>query len=108
MSIKRPTTVKVGPFTYDIIYDAGILREKDPGLVGQTHHRNQQIIIRDDQVEDQIRDTLIHEIFHIIWVVAGLHERENMTQEENIAAISPNLLEVLRANPDLVPYLLSQ
>jgi hypothetical protein len=47
--------------------------------------------------------TLLHEVVHAIFKIAGL---PNEKEEDTVTRLSPLLLDTLRRNPDLVAYLL--
>jgi len=105
----RPTQVWVGPFPYRVEYnDAAIdnicVREQKD-VIGHTDHRAITITIRESMSEQQIRDTLLHEILHCIFGVSGLYERKEPTEEEIVSSIAPTLVWALRVNRELVEYL---
>lgn len=55
-----------------------------------------------EQSEDCMRDTVLHETLHCVSHLAGLD-----LEEETIAPLAAALLQVLRANPELVACLVS-
>jgi hypothetical protein len=48
--------------------------------------------------------TLLHELLHAIWYAAG-RRGEKLAEEEAIRTLSPLLLDVLKANPDVLAFL---
>jgi hypothetical protein len=113
----EPDEVKLGPHTFKIYWSQThwnrlTLEEDGLGrLVGRTHHPKCEIYIKPGMSLSQSRDTLLHEILHVlIGTGVGLNYRvaiaENADLEEAIVAtVTPWLLGVLRDNPAVLAYL---
>lgn len=109
--MNRPDVITVGPFPYHIIYDGGATAKRSvvalADLVGQCDLNALTIWIDPDRPEARIRETLVHELLHALWDVAGLPSRdtERVGQEETVDALASGLTLLLRDNPALVKYL---
>jgi Zn-dependent peptidase ImmA (M78 family) len=98
-----PDSVRVGAATYTF------KRRKMDALYGQTHHRKAVINLNTKQADTQLRDTVLHEILHVIFNQAGMasildtwtHEHEEMMTR----LLAPWVLSVIRDNPDLLAFL---
>ncbi len=100
----RPETVTIigQPFAIKWVEEKGELSDGDN--LGRTHVSKQRISITTDQGDDQMRDTMIHELLHASLGMLGvLSDREE--QERVVAALSPVVLNILRANPDVTKWL---
>ena len=123
--VSRPDQVKVGHRTYRIQYledhewqEAG----EDEGQRGVTHHPSGLIRIRisyDGQrsADDMLRELLLHEFLHICnsngmaWNAwENLKEADaldySVVEEILVGAAAPQLLMVLKDNPEVLAYLL--
>ena len=109
--MKRPETIKVGAMSYKVVYDKAALDAiavlSHKHLMGDTSHLHLLMTIDDTLPEQVIRDTLLHETLHTLWVSGGFGDLE-MTQEQLVSALTPRLLSVLRDNPVLAGYLVSE
>lgn len=64
------------------------------------------IWIAKDQNEQQVRDTLLHEILHAVYSEMGIEEDVKEEQEETIVRrMGTGLLYVIRNNPELMELL---
>jgi hypothetical protein len=66
-----------------------------------------------DSSKDNERDTVTHELVHVLFRMGGYehmldHDHNDNGGEDLVAPLSTALLATLRANPDLVRYLLSE
>ena len=69
---------------------------------GYIDYNKTELLIRPGQSATRERETVMHEVLHAIWDLAGL-------SDENIVnRISPLLLDTLRRNPHLVDFLLEK
>jgi hypothetical protein len=105
-----PDHVDIGPFRYTIIRDERArLRMQEATqtlLLGHTDLDNLTVIIGEKMPAGLARETLMHELLHVVCEVTGLHEKWGKSKEERIVRrLSPMLLELLQRNPDLVKYL---
>lgn len=104
------TSVKVGPFIYDIKLDAARIRElekeNDMELFGFTTHNKLEIVINPDMADSMLRETVLHEILHAVIYATGLGDRFTEKQEEHLVrALSPALFQFILDNPTVVRYL---
>lgn len=74
--------------------------ERENGHLGRSIYGYCLIEVYHPQDDQQMKDTLLHEILH-----ACLFEVGRGAQEEVVGALAPVLLYVLRKNPKLVEYL---
>lgn len=108
--MQRPDSVWIGPFLIKIIWDSGLLAKDAqesgmPSLAGISDGSNLYIILDERLPEPKARDTLLHEIMHIMWYQAAIRNVENPTEEFIIDTMSLFLLTMMRNNPDVVAYL---
>lgn len=75
------------------------------GDAGNCQYLKQRIDIDPAQGGDGRADTLLHELLHAAWYVAGITEFTSKQEERVVGALSPLLLDVLRRNPKLVQEL---
>ena len=103
-----PGSVKIGPFEYRVVAEAAdhLAAEKDQGtrLDGRGSAPEQAIHINPQHVEMYQRSTMIHEILHQVFVVAGTGI-DTDDEEKICRALEGGLLGALRENPDLVRWL---
>jgi hypothetical protein len=118
MSPDRPNAVKVGPFTYEIEWlDNGqwLTNGHSDDFGGLSDHEPMVIRMRatDARSEDSLRETLLHEVLHCVGAVIGINhftpvaDDENNAEEKIVTMTSPTLLGVLRDNPGVLAYLIS-
>lgn len=99
--------VKVPPFTYTIEDNPDLL-----GLLGgdgASNANNQMIALDFSQGPDFLRDTLLHEILHMVWAQTPLYENSEKGkdyEERVIGALSPRILSFLQSNRRLVLWLM--
>ena len=100
-----PTSIKVGPVTYDV-------RVQNMGDRGQTDPETGVITIADHLGPGRARVTLLHEVMHAMHLHCGaviINSDDADDCEENLIRLwSGPLLMVLRDNPALVAYLLDE
>lgn len=84
----------------------------DYWALGMNAVAEQVLVIRTTQAPHQIRDTVLHEILHVLLNMTGQHDRfkdndahEKHPEEPVVAAVATGLLNVLMANPDVVDWL---
>lgn len=109
MSAQPPKHIKVGPYRYKVTWDAKGMepfQDHSPNAYGFSDHRQSRIAIAPNQSESSKRDTLLHEVLHCVTFVMGMGKTiEEMPEEELVLRLSPQLLSVLRDNPELLSYL---
>lgn len=106
-----PKTVKIGPYVYTVSRDEAALRQhehnRNGGVRGCTDHQALTIFVGPDLAPGMQRQTLWHEVKHAI-VDSMTMSFDKRTDEDWIGRTSPSELAVLRANPDLVAFLLAE
>ena len=101
-----PTTLRIGPHTYDIRHDPETAkRVRAAGHAGNSEAQQLLIQLDTDQPHTQLADTLIHESLHCMWNQTSLPAGLSAEEEAVVLALSPLLLGMLRDNPELVAYL---
>lgn len=112
-----PTSIMVGAYRWTIVSGDPTATKKmrkkgkgDEELFGTTTLKTATITIAHDLDAIIERETLLHEVLHACYAVAGnphhLLTGKGMDHEEvAVATLSPTLFGVLRANPALVSYL---
>lgn len=106
-----PATVKVGPFDLAVAADADghLAAETEAGtrLDGRSSGRDQVIHIHPQHTATYQKSTMIHEIIHMVFLVAGTVITDD-DAEQICRALEGGLLGVLRENPDLVAWLTAE
>lgn len=90
-----PQYVKVGPYIINIEQHEGYWNKDDLRVYGEFDERTSTISLDVDASADVIRETMLHEVLHVI---LGIYDRDD---EGLVRLISPMLLQVLRDNPKL-------
>jgi len=90
-----PTDVKIGPYRIVIEQHEGYWNKDDIRVYGEFDERTSTINLDVDVSADVMRETLLHEILHVI---LGMYERDDETL---VRVLSPMLLQVLRDNPKI-------
>lgn len=106
--MKPPTTVKVGPFRYEIV-DGPEFHEKargDANCNGLTDFDHERIYVDPGLSPRMKRETIFHELLHTITDMVGLRSEAD-EDEELVRALAPALLATLLDNPDLARWLTS-
>lgn len=100
--MKPPRRFRVGPYSYRLEMRHG------GDELGLTDLNMLTVNIRAELAADLTRETVLHEVLHTITDMIGERMRLGSDREEEIIrSLSPALLMVLRDNPKLVAYLLS-
>lgn len=95
--MKIPESVKILGMTYKIEQVECI--DRDFETVGQADHNQLIIKLQSGLPEDQIGNTLIHEIVHSIFEILGEHESNE--NEPYVKRISSALYQVINDNKSL-------
>lgn len=113
----RPESVFVGHVCYSIEWlpnDEWERSGENPNWAGVSKHMEMRIIIRlvVGAQEVHFQETLLHEILHAVWATTGLnHAHESFPDEEREEALvsmqSPGLVFVLKHNPQVLKYIIS-
>lgn len=98
-----PPSVRVGPYVFTVAvvdqYD-----EEDP--FGWTDWKRELIVVDRNLPAITRRDTLLHEVLHVVNWASGLQERLGVDEEELVTRqLSPWLLMLMRDNPELIKFL---
>lgn len=75
---------------------------------GRTDHFQAKLFVNKDQTQDQLRDTVLHEVLHAICFNYGVQTGTEEEEEALIKTLTPVLLDVLCRNPELVALLLGK
>lgn len=109
---KLPEHIDVGPFRYTITADELARHRAQEAsqtiLLGQTDHNELTIVLSEKMPDGVARETLMHELLHVVNEVTGLRSKWGNAKEERIVRrLSPVLLELLQRNPEAVRFLTS-
>jgi hypothetical protein len=114
---KRPSVIQVGyiPFTVEYLDDkAWEERGLPDGDGGQTHGAKASIVVREPEGQHPIhaKEILLHEVLHACFYASGMTIEGTLRiqddiEEHVVSRMSPVLLQVLRANPELAAYVMS-
>jgi len=88
-----PESVKVGPYTYAVVYEEQIRAEDDRRLKGQADHMALTIRLVAGMAREHTEETFLHELLHCIECVY-----EMRLKEREIGLFSVGLLAALRDN----------
>lgn len=106
---KGPSVAHICGKDYSIVWEKG---ESLAGTdnVGYVSVSKCEVRIASGQHIQQQRDTLLHELLHIIWSEIGIGEVDpkDLTEERVIRPLATAIIAALRDNPALVRYLLSK
>jgi hypothetical protein len=100
--VTLPATIRVGYRDYDVL-EISPLKSEAEGAVGRHSAVVCQIELRTDTKPVETADTLVHEVLHAAWSVAGLSVKDG--EERIVTQLAHLLTQVIRDNPDLVAYL---
>ncbi len=93
--------LRVGPYTYDVCFVPD--REKMDGSVGLTKPDQQLVYVWTGAHPDQVRDTLLHEVLHVVFETFSI---SGDSEESFVRPMATGLLHVMKANPWLVDMIL--
>lgn len=82
-----PKNIRIGPFDYEISYGTTIEGR------GHTLSEQMKILISEGMTLQSEQETLLHEILHCCWWVAGLDDDKN--EEAVVTGMSPVLYDTL-------------
>ena len=103
-----PKRVDVGPHQYEVVTDErAVLALRDEGKYGITRPDRLEIHVDPGGAHTQVADTLLHEILHCIWDQGGLRMEEPGLEERVVSSLATGILAVLRQNPEVAKFLLS-
>lgn len=99
----HPKKVKVGPYNY-------VIKEFPAGETsnhGACVYIHQEIYLNRNQSAERAADTLLHEVMHAIWDVAGLDQVPMLHEEVVVRAFATHLTDILNTNPQLTNFILN-
>jgi Zn-dependent peptidase ImmA (M78 family) len=99
---KLPRKVKIGPYNYVIkLYPDATTTD-----YGACVYNHQTIFLSANQHAERAGDTLLHEILHAIWDVAGFDVMPELHEESIVRSTATMLSAVLRDNPQIAAFIL--
>lgn len=104
-----PKVVIIGPLTFRVTdeqvdHNQGVVEDL-LDTYGRIRYSQGLIILDPKQNDAHKRIALLHEVMHGCW---HLGDRSHKNDEKAIRSLCAPLLDVLRRNPDLVAYLLTE
>ena len=103
MQLGLPSKVKVGAVTYRLSAVATDVTPKGTSNWGYTDHSKALIYVDTDMNIEHVKDTLIHEILHVICLVFDV--KSNEAEERIVAPIASGLTAVFKDNPKILKFL---
>ena len=108
---KRPEELRIGPFTYSVTWEPHVLDIGPDGiedasrelLSARVDHYALAIHISTSIARPVQRKSLLHEVIHACNWISG--HGDTSSEEQFVRALAFPLLDVLRANPQLVAFL---
>jgi hypothetical protein len=104
-----PKQLQIGPTTYRIKTKRSDLNkaqvEMKETVSGCVIFKDQTIYLDKKQGQDQLADTLLHEVMHAC--LQPLFGMEEDAEEAFVRTLAPGLLDTLRRNPELVAFLMN-
>lgn len=94
--------VHIGAFSYKITAEKYL-----PDIKGCTYTEMGDVRYGLDQDHDHKRETVLHELLHVMIDQTADRSRSKEDNEATVASLSPLLFQTLRDNPKLVDFLLS-
>ena len=108
-----PREVQVGPYCCRVDATKEAIEAKraeysdDEHTMGRFEIWRELITIDPEQGPGALRDTVLHEVLHVVVYVASLDTSpRKLSDEEIVSRTTPLLLDTLRRNPDLVAFLM--
>lgn len=101
--MRKPTSVKIFGQKYKIRYDYA--SEENYGV---TDSQNNLIHMRNDMQNDKQIRVLMHELTHAVLAESLLSGRKRLTEEEVCDLVGFHITDMLRDNPEIVAWLLSE
>lgn len=96
--MKLPEKIKIGAFTYKIEGWHPPAAQAS-NCYGQFSHHEKVIRVDTSNDAQQIRETLLHEIFHAIYYVWGLDDKDE--EERIVSQYGTAFTAVMADNPDI-------
>ena len=98
-------TVKIGPFTYDVIYSVEVSEQSSS--YGSINHSTFKIFIDSSKPKQRQEESFVHEIIHAIFSASGIGDRvaegeKHPAQEEEITGVFGTwMYQFIQDNPSL-------
>jgi hypothetical protein len=113
---KRPDSVKVGPFVFNIVWNGAELRRLDRidgrDSFGMTLMDRHRIVIEDARPLSALQNTLLHEILHaLVWtydVPMPYQDDEHKMEEAFVCRFDSPFLLLMKDNPEVFAWLLTE
>jgi hypothetical protein len=100
--MKIPDKVKIGCYTIKIIPMLGF-EGFAHGVLGHFSEAEMCIRISKDVPKEVLANTLLHEVFHACYSVAGLREEDD--EERIVTCMANTYLQVMTDNPSLDKFI---
>lgn len=97
--MKIPEKVKIGWREYAVVEDKAITNSDGYELLGRIDYDENEIYLCNQAKPENKIVTLLHEILHGIFYMAG--RKENCADEGLIDCLSENLYQVIKDNPKM-------
>lgn len=96
-----PETILIGPFTFDVLeMDDEMFATEN--VAGKIVYATRRIYVRvKGYSHEEVLDTLLHEVRHGIWYLAGLTLESDHEEENVIVRTNSHWIQVIRDNPEL-------
>jgi len=101
-----PKSVTIGPHKYTILRCPKVV-DQGRDLNGECDPDELVIRLRKYMRRSMSREILLHEVMHALAANGGSPIPDKM-EEKFVTVMAPALLQVLRDNPDLLKFLISQ
>lgn len=103
--MKLPDSIKIGPFNYKLIKSEAHMTDTH----GQTSLENKEIVLYKSANFEAMRETLQHEILHVLLedvipTIKEIDDSEKM-EEQLIRLLSPRLMSLAQENQELAKFL---
>lgn len=101
---EMPKKVRIGYSTFEV----KVMPEEHgeiAGLCGTSHGIKQLITISEGMVPQQVANTLLHEVIHMIHFTYGLMSRDNPTEEEYTNLTANGLCQFWQDNPKAMDWM---
>ncbi|WP_269929964.1 hypothetical protein [Aminobacter sp. HY435] len=103
--MKMPATVRVGGLDYTI-KPWNRMAADNTGAYGMCDRSTLVILIQEGLTPQWEAHVLVHEVLHAAYAAAGMTAiHEHVSEERLVGALSYQLIQVWRDNPDLVAYI---
>lgn len=89
--------IKVGPLKYKVVYVKNLRSGNDAELFGKVRHGPCEICVKSGHASQQQRQTIWHEIMHIVFEQTGHCEESG--DESFITSVAHALMQVVQDNP---------